>query len=185
MGVGPTVPGATPEQVVGQPSVEDFKFLGAVASAGGWEWKAEAEGQGNGEVEKRRWVCPESGFGSIVRVAATWPAYRTAWTSRDKRCWSGEPEGSLLSECRSSRARGGIAVSHFASQVCKWVGLVKGGVRCRTASARGPPDAAGRAAKRPWAWSDQTSKGRKSRGVVRVKYETRRDTQRVRRRDED
>ncbi|GJP73179.1 hypothetical protein CLOP_g3913 [Closterium sp. NIES-67] len=37
-------------------------------------------------------------------------------------------------------------------QVCKWVGLVKGGVRCRTASARGPPDAAGRAAKRPWAW---------------------------------
>ncbi|GJP48015.1 hypothetical protein CLOM_g7256 [Closterium sp. NIES-68] len=50
MGVSPTVPGATPEQVVGQPSVEDFKFLGAVASAGGWEWKAEAEGQGNGEV---------------------------------------------------------------------------------------------------------------------------------------
>ncbi|GJP78376.1 hypothetical protein CLOP_g8683 [Closterium sp. NIES-67] len=89
-------------KVVGQPGVEDFEFLGAVASAGGWEWKAEAEGQGNGEV--------------------------------------------------SSRARGGIAVSHFASQVCKWVGLVKGGVRCRTASARGPPDAAGRSAKRPWAW---------------------------------
>ncbi|GJP50932.1 hypothetical protein CLOM_g10083, partial [Closterium sp. NIES-68] len=85
MGVSPSVPGATPEQVVGQPGVEDFEFLGAVASAGGWEWKAEAEGQGNGEV-------------------------------------------------------------------CKWVGLVKGGVRCRTASARGPPDAAGRAAKRPWAW---------------------------------
>ncbi|GJP56220.1 hypothetical protein CLOM_g15298 [Closterium sp. NIES-68] len=37
-------------KVVGQPGVEDFEFLGAVASAGGWEWKAEAEGQGNGEV---------------------------------------------------------------------------------------------------------------------------------------
>ncbi|GJP40913.1 hypothetical protein CLOM_g576 [Closterium sp. NIES-68] len=50
MGVSPSVPGATPKQVVGQPGVEDFEFLGAVASAGGWEWKAEAEGQGNGEV---------------------------------------------------------------------------------------------------------------------------------------
>ncbi|GJP65643.1 hypothetical protein CLOP_g22511, partial [Closterium sp. NIES-67] len=113
MGVSPSVPGATPEQVVGQPGVEDFEFLGAVASAGGWEWKAEAEGQGNGEV--------------------------------------------------SSRARGGIAVSHFASQVCKWVGLVKGGVRCRTASARGPPDAAGRAAKRPWAWVRLTQSSKRGR----------------------
>ncbi|GJP34459.1 hypothetical protein CLOM_g18895 [Closterium sp. NIES-68] len=50
VGVSPAVPGATPEQVVGQPTVEDFEFLGAVASAGGWEWKAEAEGQGDGKV---------------------------------------------------------------------------------------------------------------------------------------
>ncbi|GJP69136.1 hypothetical protein CLOP_g94 [Closterium sp. NIES-67] len=154
MGVSPSVPGATPKQVVGQPGVEDFEFLGAVASAGGWEWKAEAEGQGNGEVwsfEAEGWEDGD-GLKPVPCSISSQGKEALGVPREDKRCWSGEPEGSVLSECRSSRARGGIAVSHFASQVCKWVGLVKGGVRCRTASARGPPDAAGRSAKRPWAW---------------------------------
>ncbi|GJP39613.1 hypothetical protein CLOM_g23965 [Closterium sp. NIES-68] len=83
---------------------------------------------------------------------------------------NGAVDGGLLGDYKvsisghpSSRARGGIAVSHFASQVCKWVGLVKGGVRCRTASARGPPDAAGRSAKRPWAWVRLTQSAKRGR----------------------